>query len=234
MTDPLDHDPHDATHEQGGVHDGVDESEQLRLDEGLWWSRRLQAQLEGVVAAGTPTVAREPCPECQTRDAILINISGQNTVRCKKCHRHLYNAPKTETGEVRRTVETVRKGIKPSQQARIFDRDQGRCIFCGRNENVGLTLGHLLSIEEGLSLGAMERELASDANLAVMCEACNLGLGRTSVYPRTYAVLMWRLVQAQMVHESIKIPPTPPDRARPAMPADDSAPPSESEGANET
>jgi hypothetical protein len=58
----------------------------------------------------------------------------------------------------------------------------------------------LLAIEDGLDLGATVTELNSDANLAAMCEACNLGLphGPGSVNPRTYAIIMWRLVQAEL------------------------------------
>lgn len=57
-----------------------------------------------------------------------------------------------------------------------------------------------MSIEDGARLGATEFELNSDSNLAAMCEACNLGLlhGPKSLTPRTYAVLMWRLVQAEL------------------------------------
>lgn len=62
-----------------------------------------------------------------------------------------------------------------------------------------LTIAHLLSIEDGLALGATVDELNSDANLAAMCEACNIGLlhGPKSITPRTFMVLIWRLVQAE-------------------------------------
>ena len=54
-----------------------------------------------------------------------------------------------------------------------------------------------MSVEEGFALGATEAELFDDANLAAMCQACNLGLGALSVSPRTYAVMLW-LVRAEM------------------------------------
>ncbi len=54
------------------------------------------------------------------------------------------------------------------QQARILDRDHGRCVLCGTHED--LTIGHLLSLEDGARLGAATVELYSDANLAAMCE----------------------------------------------------------------
>lgn len=146
----------------------------------------------------TPFTSRTPCPICHTTDAYIRKSGGQNVVRCRNCDRMLYNASKTETGERARTVKTLRQKIKPSQQARILDRDAGRCVLCGSTEE--LTIGHLLSLEDGCHLGATAHELNADANLAAMCEACNLGLphGPSSVNPRTYAVIMWRLVQAEI------------------------------------
>jgi 5-methylcytosine-specific restriction endonuclease McrA len=148
-------------------------------------------------------VARTPCRSCDTTDALLVIRGNQAVVRCAQCHRHLYNAPKTETGARRRTVKTLRTTIRPAQQARILNRDRGRCILCGSTEE--LTIGHLLSIEDGARLGATEFELNSDANLAAMCEACNLGLlhSAKSVTPRTFAVLVWRLVQAELTRSEL-------------------------------
>ena len=152
-----------------------------------------------------PHQARAPCPRCTTTDALLLARGNQAVVRCASCHRHLYNAPKTETGARRRTVKTLRTTIRPAQQARILNRDRGRCVLCGSTED--LTIGHLLSLEDGARLGATEFELNSDANLAAMCEACNLGLlhSAKSITPRTFAVLVWRLVQAELDRG---IPPT--------------------------
>lgn len=146
--------------------------------------------------------SREPCPKCGGYRAFLQRRGGQNTVWCVYCNIHLYNAPKTETGERRRTVATVRRRIRPSQQARIFDRDHGRCVLCGRGDE-NLTIGHLLSIEDGLELGATEDELHDDANLAAMCEACNLGLGKRSVSAPTYARIMLHLVRAERRRASV-------------------------------
>lgn len=150
---------------------------------------------------GKPYPARA-CRWCTSTNGILLETNGQNTVYCGDCGKHSYNAPKTETGQRRRTVATVRAGIKPSQQARVFDRDQGRCVLCGGTER--LTIGHLLSVEEAYSLGEIGPELHDDANLAAMCEACNLGLGRHSVSPRTYAVIMHRLVKAEIARREAR------------------------------
>lgn len=125
--------------------------------------------------------------------------STQTTVRCVNCYRFLYNAPRTETGEKPRTVKTLRRSIRPRQQARILNRDRGRCVLCASKHE--LTIAHLLSIEDGLALSAEEHELYDDANLAAMCEACNIGLrhGPRSVTPRTYLVIMFLLVRAEMI-----------------------------------
>lgn len=152
--------------------------------------------MRSVLDNARPHVARQPCVTCDITDAVIVPNGGQNVVRCAKCGGALYNAPKTETGEAPRNVTTVRRAIKPSQQARIFDRDHRTCVLCGRADQP-LTVGHLLSIEEGLGVGASEAELCDDANLAAMCEACNLGLGRHSISPRTYAVVMLHLVRAE-------------------------------------
>ena len=166
------------------------EREVLRREEASWWINRAREAL------GSPAyTARDPCPDCDITSAVLMRRGTQNVVRCASCGRALYNAPKTETGERPRSVHTVRESIKPSQQARIFNRDHGRCVLCGRDDTP-LTVGHLLSIVDGLALGATERELDSDANLAAMCEACNLGLGSTSVLPATYARIIFHLIRA--------------------------------------
>lgn len=75
----------------------------------------------------------------------------------------MYWAPGAETGRKPRTVSTLRKGP--------------------------LHIGHPLSVEDGVAVGADNTLLYDDANLAAMCETCNLGL-RPSVGPRTYAAIM--------------------------------------------
>jgi len=169
------------------------EREALRREEAHWWIARIREELGPGVRRHT---AREPCPACNVTVAVIQGKGLQDAVRCARCGRHLYNAPRTETGRRVRTVDTVRRNIKPGQQARVLERDQGRCLLCRRADQA-LTIGHLLSVEEGFALGASEAELSDDADLAAMCEACNLGLGGLSVSPRTYAVMLW-LVRAEI------------------------------------
>ena len=146
---------------------GLDDAERqdLAKEEAHWWIARMREQLGTI----TQYDSRQECPDCGIKSAAVAPSNGQNVVRCAKCGRHLYNAPKTETGERPRTVSSLRHAIKPSQQARILDRDHRTCLLCGR-ANVHLTIGHLLSVEEGVSVGASEGELDHDANLAAMCE----------------------------------------------------------------
>ena len=86
--------------------------------------------------------------------------------------------------------------IHVARDPQILDRDHGRCVLCGSSDD--LTIGHLLSVADGFALGALESELNDDANLAAMCEGCNAGLGARSVSARTYLVIMFRLVQAEI------------------------------------
>jgi 5-methylcytosine-specific restriction endonuclease McrA len=178
------------------------ERRELEREEADWWIARMRRQLGAI----TGYESRQPCPDCAITLAAMVSSNGQNIVRCARCGRHLYNAPKTETGQRPRTVETLRRAIKPSQQARILDRDHRTCVLCGRSD-VQLTIGHLLSVDDGVTVGAKEIELYDDANLAAMCEACNLGLSRHSVSPRTYAVIMLHLVRAEM-RDPVVLPST--------------------------
>ena len=170
----------------------------IAREDALWWIARTRGQLRGA----RDHEARDPCGTCGITDAVLIPRNGQNTVRCQKCGRLLYNAPKTDTGETPRTASTLRRDVKAGQQARILDRDNGRCVLCGRSDEP-VTIGHLLSVQDGYALGADAKLLGDDANLAAMCEGCNLGLASRSVNPRTYAAIMYRLVQADMARTSI-------------------------------
>jgi len=142
--------------------------------------------------------SQRACPKCGSYDGQLREDRGQNVVRCRHCKSHVYNAPKTETGQKQRTVATVRRGLKPSQQVRILERD-GSCVLCGSRDS--LTIGHALSLNDAQALGEVGPYLDSDENLFAMCEACNLGLGGRSVLPKTYHLIVLRLIQARLQRE---------------------------------
>lgn len=156
--------------------------------------------------------SQRPCPQCGSFDGQLNERSGQNVVRCRHCKTHIYNAPKTETGQKQRTVATIRRGIKPSQQVRILERD-GSCVLCGSPK--GLTIGHALSVKDAEALGEVGPYLDSDENLFAMCEACNSGLGGRSVLPKTYHLIVLRLMQAARLRAAAKRPNTSPQQPTP-------------------
>ncbi len=184
------------------VEKGPDEKEvKFDPERGAFMARRLLE--EHFLPPAEEYVARQPCPDCNTTEARLIRRNGQATVRCAWCDRHLYNAPRTETGERVHSMETVRRGLKPSQQARIFERDLQRCILCGRGaESVPLTIEHLVSIKEGLALGLTDAELNDDRNLAAMCEACNAGLYERSINVRTLLRLHAAALRAEIARDT--------------------------------
>jgi ribosomal protein S27E len=181
--------------------DRTDEQRALDRAEAGFRLRRIQEE-RGFVAPPKPYTSRVSCPDCHTDEAVIQSRNGQATVRCAICDKHLYNAPRTETGERQRDSSTVRKGIKPSQQARVLDRDHGRCVLCGRaageDDGVIVRLGHLVSVEDGLALGLTDDEINDDANLAAMCEACDAGLNRRSVSAATLARLLAAAVRAEV------------------------------------
>jgi 5-methylcytosine-specific restriction endonuclease McrA len=135
---------------------------------------------------------RKPCVQCGQEIGYIQARNGQQVVYCSACDRYQYCAPKSETGLPQRSVSN-RPLIKPSQRARIIDRDNGTCAVCNRADGV-MHIGHLLSVDDGRKVGATDEELWSDENLAVMCEECNLGFGNLTVSLRlVYRVLQIRL-----------------------------------------
>jgi hypothetical protein len=134
---------------------------------------------------------RAPCQRCHSETGKIVQSGGQNVVRCYWCGTFAYNAPKTETGERKRSVTTVHNGIKPKQRARLILRSGGRCELCGNR--APLHIGHLVSVEDGLASGLTEVELNDDANLIPLCEECNLGLGSLSATARLLVSIALRI-----------------------------------------
>jgi 5-methylcytosine-specific restriction endonuclease McrA len=163
-------------------------------------------------AAGeTPITSRQPCPKCNSTDALRSDRNGQAVVRCRNCHAFLYNAPKVETGERPRTVQAVRPDVKPKVQQAVFERDGQACVLCHRDD-VPLTIGHVVSIKDAEELGEVGPWLSGSENLVAMCEACNSGLGGRSLLPTTYARIVVRLLR---VHEATRPESSPPMRNAP-------------------
>jgi 5-methylcytosine-specific restriction endonuclease McrA len=70
--------------------------------------------------------------------------------------------------------------VDRTQRTRLADRDGAGCVLCGETSRP-LHVGHLISVADGRAHGLTDEQLWSDANLAIMCESCNLALGRRSV-----------------------------------------------------
>lgn len=104
--------------------------------------------------------------------------NGQDCVWCSECGSYCYNAPKTETGRSVRSASTVHKAIKPKVRAKTLFRANGQCELCGKHgDGVALHVGHVISVNIGLSNGLTEIELNDQENLVALCDECNLGIG---------------------------------------------------------
>lgn len=136
-------------------------------------------------------VMRAPCTRCSAPEGRIVPTNGQNCVFCSACNKYCYNAPKTETGERTRSVQTVHSDIRPKQRARILIRANGLCELCGAH-GVTLHVSHLLSVKDGLAYDLTEAEINSDDNLAAFCEECNLGMGAQTITPRLFAAILRR------------------------------------------
>ncbi len=140
-------------------------------------------------------IMREPCKDCGCEAGDVQEKNGQDTVRCRKCSRFAYNAPRVETGRAVRSVSTVHAAIKPKQRSRILSRAGGKCEVCGARER--LHVGHIVSVVVGLGYGMTEVELNDDENLMSLCEECNLGQGAEPMsLPLAIAVLRSRIAWA--------------------------------------
>jgi 5-methylcytosine-specific restriction endonuclease McrA len=150
-----------------------------------------------------PFTMRKPCRFCleenepvETTDGAMRSRNGQDVVRCRRCARQCYNAPRSETGKPQRTIKS-RPGLKFGQRERILERDGARCWLCGRDpiqHGVILVIAHAVSVKEGREQGATDEELFNDANLFAACEECNAEMGSRSLEPRLlYRVLLARI-----------------------------------------
>lgn len=134
---------------------------------------------------------RAPCRYCGCTKGYWEPRGGQNCIFCAECKRLAYNAPRAEMSQKPRSATTSRAGVKPRQRARLLERATGRCELCGQSKGI-LHIGHILSVEDGVSQGLMPSQINDDENLMVMCEECNLGFGSLSLSPRLYTALLRR------------------------------------------
>jgi len=135
----------------------------------------------------TAFAMRAPCG-CGSVTGRTETRNGQDCVFCASCGRFQYNRPRDESGRDIRRLRT-RPDLKPSQRARVLDRDSGCCVLCHRAD-LPLDVGHLVSVDDGRKLGMTDAELFDDENLAAMCAVCNSGYSERSVSPRIFAALI--------------------------------------------
>lgn len=135
---------------------------------------------------------RKPCSECGCAFGVIRTVGFQDTVRCHQCGKFQYNAPRQETGKPQMHVPT-REAVKLATRTIVLLRANGACEVC-HNRDVPLSVGHLLSLDAGRAQGMTDEELNHEENLAAMCDACNLGIGRNPVPMR----LMMAMLNARM------------------------------------
>jgi hypothetical protein len=132
---------------------------------------------------------RAPCRQCGGTVGRIYTKNNQNVVFCRDCGRYAgYNAPKTETGEAPRTLQTIRH-ISPSQRTRILERALGRCELCASIELP--TIAHFLSVKDGFDF-LTDAEINSDENLIVLCAECNSGQSHRTGPLRLLAAILHR------------------------------------------
>jgi hypothetical protein len=146
-------------------------------------------------------VLRKPCRFCGHGEGIRREVGGQVTIRCARCNEFSYNEP-----QGRRGTAALRRPMSPEKRTSILERDGMACVLCHTTDRP-LHVGHLLSVADGLALGVDADLLDDDANLAAMCEDCNEEKGPDSVEPRTYALIMARLLQASARRSARRQPP---------------------------
>jgi len=140
---------------------------------------------ENPFAPGTPHTIppeRRPCA-CGSRAVHWKMSNGQRIARCDQCgNPNVYCVPNHEVGEGPKPLRRIAPDtVDASQKIRILLRDRGRCALCRTSEEP-LHIGHLVSLAEGKRYtDKVHSALRSDANLVVMCDACNLDLGKQSV-----------------------------------------------------
>jgi hypothetical protein len=119
--------------------------------------------------------------------------NGQDCVYCI-CGRFQYNAPKTETGRLQRTLAS-RPGITPSMRRRVFDLCANACVLCGRRApEARLEIDHMLSREIAERHGFLDDLIDSEHNYAVLCAECNSGDRALS---KPDATLIYRVIVAR-------------------------------------
>lgn len=137
-----------------------------------------------------PYRMREACKDCGTFDGFIRKSGPGNSVRCSICWKVVYIAPKSETGEAPRSLNS-RPDLPGGARDFVLTRANHRCELCGRGApDVILQVAHALSIADCKALSVPEEEWHHDSNLLAACEECNSDMGARSLEPRQMARLL--------------------------------------------
>jgi hypothetical protein len=74
-----------------------------------------------------PHTMRAPCKECGGLEGRIERKSNQDVVRCARCDRYAYCAPRTETG----------LPVEPPKPLRLSSKFNGQCTACRASYHVG-------------------------------------------------------------------------------------------------
>lgn len=134
----------------------------------------------------------EPCKKCGSEFGKIESKTIHQELRCY-CGTYIRNVSKKELGMPQRHINT-RDNIKPSKKAKIFERDNGRCRFCGKSQQKTiLHVSHIISVKDFDSFKESEEwSVDDDMNLMTLCEECNLGMGSVSLTSRMCLTLEYR------------------------------------------
>lgn len=126
---------------------------------------------------------RASCIKCGNDGGMVVTRGGQDCVYCGKCGRFQYNAPKTETGRKVRSLKTTHELITPSIRWKVIERANGTCESCRRRPppDVGLQVGHVVSVDDGHRHGLTDYQINSIENLIAQCPECNSGASSRTI-----------------------------------------------------
>lgn len=94
---------------------------------------------------------------------------------CADCGLFVKWVPKAELG-IATSTKRVGLNLKPSERTALFNTYNNACAVCHRDD-LGLEIGHLISVADGKAFGLTQAEIDDPINLAPMCPPCNAGQG---------------------------------------------------------
>lgn len=118
------------------------------------------------------------CPECQAhmlgyRRSLVLHFFCSSGCWADDVH-HEYQALPSEP--VRLVPErALRSSIPPGLRFKVFNRDNFRCVYCGRgpSDGVKLQVDHVQPVSKGGTNDLL--------NLVTACSECNLGKGNKDI-----------------------------------------------------